>query len=104
MLRPSGICSRIELLAFLKREWKRVREHLRSNGVLPWLVLQETEINLSAGGIGFTVDARNRPTPLSMLFFALDEGLSICVLAETIWEQTVDEGLRCGSLYSYPQG
>lgn len=83
-------------LAFFKKEWKRVMDHLRTNGVLPGLVLQETEINLSAGGIGLTVDAHNRPTPLSMFFLELDEGLPICALAETAWEQTVDEGLRCG--------
>ncbi|HXE94881.1 MAG TPA: PilZ domain-containing protein [Dongiaceae bacterium] len=83
-------------LAAFKKEWKRVMELLRTNGELPGLVMQETEINLSAGGIGLTLDANNRPTPLSMFFIAVDEGLPVCALAETAWEQTVDEGLRCG--------
>jgi hypothetical protein len=83
-------------LALFRREWKRIMERLRNNEVLPGLVLQDTEINLSAGGIGFTVDANNRPTPLSMFFVALDEGLPVCALAETVWEKRVDEGLRCG--------
>jgi PilZ domain-containing protein len=83
-------------LAFFKKEWKRVMDHLRNNGVLPGLVLQETEINLSAGGIGLTVDEKKQSTPLSMFFVALDEGLPVCALAETIWEQRVDEGLHCG--------
>lgn len=83
-------------LAFFKKEWKRVMDHLRNNSVLPGLVLQETEINLSAGGIGFTVDAIKQPTPLSMFFVALDEGMPVCALAETVWEQRVDEVLRCG--------
>jgi hypothetical protein len=83
-------------LASFKKEWKRIMGHLRKNSVLPGLVLQETMINLSAGGIGLTVDEGNRPTPLSIFFVALDEGLPVCAIAETVWEQLVDGGLRCG--------
>jgi hypothetical protein len=83
-------------LAFFKKEWKRVMDYLGIHGMLPGLVLRETEINLSAGGIGFTVDVSNRPTPLSMFFIALDEGLPVCALAETVWEQRENEVVRCG--------
>jgi hypothetical protein len=83
-------------LAFFKKEWKRVMDHLRNNGALPGLVLQETGINLSAGGIGLAVDEKKQLTPLSMFFVALDEGLPVCALAETVWEQRADGGLRCG--------
>lgn len=83
-------------LAFFKKEWRRVMDHLRNNSVLPGLVLQETGINLSAGGIGLTVDEQHRPTPLSMFFIALDDGLPVCSIAETVWEGRVDEELRCG--------
>lgn len=83
-------------LASFKKEWQRVMERLQGNAVLPGLVLQETEINLSAGGVGLSVDLKNRPTPLSMFFIALDEGIPVCALAETIWEQAGDEALRCG--------
>ncbi|MGB9081746.1 MAG: PilZ domain-containing protein [Desulfuromonadaceae bacterium] len=83
-------------LVFFRNEWKRVMDHQRTNGVLPRLVLKETEINLSAGGIGFTVDSENRPTPLSMLFVELGEGLPVCALAEIIWEQKVGESRRYG--------
>ena len=71
-------------------------DHLRNNRVLPGLVLQETGINLSAGGIALTVDENKESTPLSMFFIALGEGLPVCALAETIWGQRTDEGLRCG--------
>jgi hypothetical protein len=80
-------------LAFFKKEWRRVMDHLQKNNVLPGLVLQDTRINLSAGGIGLTVDTNNRPTPLSMFFISLDEGAPVCALAETLWEQGVDEGM-----------
>ncbi len=83
-------------LPSFRKEWKRIIDHLRSNGVPPGLVLQETKINLSAGGIGLTVAATDRPSPLSIFFVALDEGLPVCALAETIWGHRVDEGLRCG--------
>ena len=83
-------------LALFRKEWNRIMERLRNDEALPGLVLQETEINLSAGGIGLTVDANNRPTPLSMFFIALDEGQPVCALAETVWQQREDEGLRCG--------
>jgi c-di-GMP-binding flagellar brake protein YcgR len=64
--------------------------------VLPGLALKETKINLSAGGIGLIVEPKHRPTPLSMFFVALDEGRPVCALAETVWDQRADEGLRCG--------
>lgn len=83
-------------LAFFKKEWKRVMDHLRTNGELPGLVLRKTLINLSAGGVGLTVEANNRPTPLSMFFVSLDEGLPVCALAEMVWEKRVDGGLSCG--------
>ncbi len=83
-------------LELFKKEWKRVMDHLSNNNALPGLVLKETMVNLSAGGIGLTVEASNRPTSLSMFFIALDEGLPVCALAETAWEQKVEDGLRCG--------
>ena len=84
-------------LTHFRKEWRRVMDHLRDNQVLPpRLVLQETLINLSSGGLGLTVDDTNRPTPLSMFFLALDEGLPVCALAETAWEKSEDEKFRCG--------
>lgn len=83
-------------LESFKKEWKRVIDHLRKSSVLPGLALQETEINLSAGGIGITVEPANRPTPLSMFFIALEDGPPVCALAESIWEQRVDSRVRCG--------
>lgn len=83
-------------LAVFKKKWKQVMDHLNSSGVLPGLVLKMTPINLSAGGIGFTAEATIQVTPLSMFFIALDEGLPVCALAEIVWEQRTNEGLRCG--------
>jgi hypothetical protein len=36
-----------------------------------------------------------------MFFIALDEGLPVCALAETIWEKRLDEGGRCGFRFIY---
>lgn len=83
-------------LASFKKEWTRVNEYMRSNRSLPKLVMQDAEVNLSAGGIGLTLDMENRPTPLSMFFVAIDDELPLCALAETVWEQPVDNQLRCG--------
>lgn len=83
-------------LTIFKKEWKRVMGQFKDNGALPGLTLKETEINLSAVGIGFTVDATNRPTPISMFFVTVDDGLPVCALAEMVWEQRVEEVLRCG--------
>lgn len=83
-------------LAAFKKEWRRVMSHLADNGSLPGLVMKETLINLGAGGMGFTVDESKKPTPLSMFFIGMDEGLPVCALGETVWEQGVAEGLRCG--------
>lgn len=83
-------------LSYYKKEWKRVMEHLRKNSVLPGLVLKETSINLCAGGIGLRVDEEYKPTPLSMFFVALDKGVPVCALAESVWEKRVDGGVQCG--------
>ena len=93
---PAFFLHRKSTLAFYKKEWKRIMDNLRNNIVLPGLVLSDTAINLSAGGLGLTVDAASRPTPISMVFIALDDGLPVCALTETVWEQRVDEGFRCG--------
>jgi hypothetical protein len=83
-------------LESFKKEWRRIIDHLRHNSVLQGLTLQKTTVDLSAGGIGLTVELINRPTPLSMFFIALDTGPPVCTLAETVWEQHEDEGVRCG--------
>jgi hypothetical protein len=83
-------------LALFKKEWKRIMDNLRNNDVPPGLVMQEAMINLSAGGIRLTFDEKKQSTPLSMFFIALDEGVPVCALAETIWEKRAKEGLRCG--------
>lgn len=88
------LCGNFPLSTFRKR-WKQVMDNLCQNRELPGLVLQEAKINLSAGGIGLTVDATIRQTPISMFFIALDKGLPVCALAETVWEQRT-EGVRCG--------
>lgn len=81
---------------FFKKEWERVMAHLRNNSELPGLVMQETMVNLSAGGIGLAVDAKKTSTPLSMFFIALDDGPPVCALAETVWERPVDDGMSSG--------
>lgn len=83
-------------LSVFKKEWRRVVDHLHKHGTLPGLALQEAAVNLSAGGIGLTVDASYQSTPLSMLFIALEGDLPVCALAETVWERHAGEGLRCG--------
>lgn len=93
---PAFFLHRKSTLAFYKKEWKRIMDNLRNNIVLPGLVLRDTAINLSAGGVGLTVASANRPTPISMFFVALDDGLPVCALTETVWEQRVDEEVRCG--------
>jgi hypothetical protein len=89
------ISKKMSLTAF-KKEWQRVCSHLTDTGELPGLVLRDTRIDLSAGGIGLTVDSDKRPLPLSMFFIGMDEGLPVCALAETVWDQRVEGGLRCG--------
>jgi hypothetical protein len=86
-------------LDFFRKEWTRVMEFIRNNGELPGLDLRETEINLSSGGIGLTLDVVNPSSPLSIFFVTLDGGLPICALAETVWEKRLDSRLRCGFRY-----
>lgn len=84
-------------LPFFKKEWKRIMDHLHGgDGALPGLVMEDKEVNLSAGGVGLRVAAVNCPTPLSMFFVSLDADRPVCALAETIWQRNVDDRLCCG--------
>ncbi len=83
-------------LAFFRKEWKRITELLRVNGALPGFTLQETFVDLNAGGIGLVVETAKRPTPISMFLIELNEGVTVCALAETVWEKPEEKGLRCG--------
>jgi hypothetical protein len=83
-------------LEAFRKEWNRVMDRFRTNDDLRGLELKESTVNLSVGGIGLAVEASKRPTPLSMFFIALDEGVPVCALAETAWERREDDGFRCG--------
>lgn len=84
-------------LTFLRKEWKRVVEYLKSKGLPSNVVLQSSPVNLSMGGIRISIGATTNPSPLSMFFLDLDDGLPpICALAETVWSKQENDELVCG--------
>ena len=83
-------------LAHFRKEWRRVLDYLNTKGLPSKLVLRETPINLSIGGICLAAGAET-PTPLSMFFLDLNDGmLPVCALAETVWKGVENNRLLCG--------
>lgn len=84
-------------LALLRKEWKRIVEYMKAKGLPPAVVLHETPVNLSVGGIRISLGAATTFVPLSLFFFDLDDGLPpICTLAETVWHTVENNELICG--------
>ena len=76
-------------LAAFKREWRRVVNDLHQP-TPPQLKLQETALNISAGGIRF--DLGSAPTPLAMVVVDLQDGAApVCAVTELIWQKIRQE-------------
>lgn len=90
-------------LNVLRREWGRLRDNLLSGIAIPELALQVSAFNLSAGGIGVLLAGANSPVQHSLFVIEFEGGLPICVLAEPIWDQPVDNGLYCGFRFIHIQ-
>lgn len=83
-------------LAFYKKEWTRVMEYMKMNGIPANLSLRETAVNLSISGIRLTTDEQTVVNPLSMFFMDLGDGLlPVCTIAEIVWEQKNDNQVLC---------
>lgn len=84
-------------LAVYRKEFKRISNYLKTNGTPPNLKLTGTTVNLSAGGVGLSVDLKESLTPLSMFFIDFGDGAPpVCAVAELVWNRS-EEGMRkCG--------
>jgi hypothetical protein len=84
-------------LDFLRKEWKRIVAYMKSNGLPSNVILRDTPINLSAGGISLSMGVTTQPLPLSLFFFDLNDSfLPVCALAETHWNNMENNELICG--------
>lgn len=84
-------------LAVYRKEFKRVMDGMRTLGVRPKLVLKETGVNLSMGGLRILVDPEETIFPLAMFFLDLDAGQPlVCAVAELVWMQRKEDFLACG--------
>lgn len=83
-------------LAFFQKEWTRVMEHMKMNGIPANLVLKSTAVNLSVSGIRLTSEEQSVVNPLSMFFMELDDGLlPVCAIAEMVWDRKDDNEMVC---------
>lgn len=84
-------------LAHYRKEFKRIMDYMKSQGLPPNLKLRETPVNLSVGGIRLAIEAQEQPSPLSMFFLDIDGTLPpVCAVAEAAWERKDDKELLCG--------
>lgn len=84
-------------LTLFRNEWKRISGYMKAKGLPPGLVLRDTPVNLSIGGIRLSIGANTQPSALSMFFLDLDDGLPpVCALAETVWISHENEVVICG--------
>lgn len=84
-------------LAVYRKEFKRIMDCMNTQGMRPNLKLQETLINLSAGGLRINVEAPGPVAPLSMFFLDFDSSKPlVCVVAEMVWKRHENDHLMCG--------
>jgi|PlaIllAssembly_1097288.scaffolds.fasta_scaffold177416_1 hypothetical protein len=84
-------------LAVYRKEFKRIMDGMKVHGARPSINLQETPVNLSAGGMRISVDALQPVSPLTMLFLDLDPSQPlVCAVAETVWVRREKDGHVCG--------
>lgn len=83
-------------LAVYRKEYKRIVEYMSSQGLPPNLKLQETAVNLSAGGLCLQIESVETAPSLALLFLDLEDGqLPVCTVAELVWSRQ-EEGTQRG--------
>lgn len=84
-------------LIFYRKEFKRIMDYMKGQGLPPNLKFQDSVVNLSMGGIRLVVEPQEQPSPLSMFFIDLDGKLPpVLAVAETAWQRQEDKQLLCG--------
>lgn len=84
-------------LTFYRKEFKRVMDYMKAQGLPSNLKFQELAVNLSVGGIRLAVEPQEQPSPLSMFFIDLDGKLPpVLAVAESAWEHQEGKLLLCG--------
>ena len=84
-------------LAVYRKEFRRIMDGMITKGIRPNLTLQETPVNLSAGGMRIAIDPQRQVSPLSMIFLDLDADQPlVCAIAELLWKRHEKDKLVCG--------
>lgn len=84
-------------LTVYRKEFRRIMDTMHSKGIRPNLKLEETPLNLGAGGLSIAVKAPETVSHLSMFFLDLDASQPlVCAVAEMIWCRHENEKLVCG--------
>ena len=84
-------------LAVYRKEFKRIIDGMITKGIRPTLKLQETPVNLSAGGIRIAIEEQEPASPLTMVFLELDPDQPfVCAVAELLWKRHEKGRLVCG--------
>jgi hypothetical protein len=84
-------------LTFFRKEWKRIVEYMKMKGLPANLVLHETTVNLSMGGIRLVTEGNAPQSTLSMFFIDIEDGQPpVCALAEHVWHNLENNELICG--------
>ena len=80
-----------------RKEFRRIMEYMKSQGLPPNLNLREVPVNLSMGGIRLAIEPQDQPSPLSMFFLDVDGNMPpVCAVAESAWQHQDDKELICG--------
>lgn len=84
-------------LAVYRKEFRRIMDGMKTKGIRPSIKLQETPINLSAGGMRIAIETLEPVSPLSMFFLDLDATQPlVCAVAELVWIRHEKDSHVCG--------
>jgi hypothetical protein len=80
-----------------RREFRKIVDSMKSQGVPSSLTMQEATINLGVGGIRVVCEAKVNPSVLSLFFVGLnDNKIPVCALGDLVWSRFENNMRMCG--------
>ncbi|NVN89155.1 MAG: PilZ domain-containing protein [Desulfuromonadales bacterium] len=80
-----------------RKEFLRITDQLKSQGVPANLQMQDATVNLGVGGVRVVCEAKVTPFALSLFLLDFDDNdTPVCALGDLVWERLEKDSRMCG--------
>lgn len=80
-----------------RREFAKIADQIRRQGIPENLAMREATVNVGMGGIRLLFEVKENPSQLSLFILRFQEDdMPICALAELVWERLEKDSRVCG--------